>query len=142
MTTAIVAGLFFAGNHETARQFLHEAGYMPRMLSKSRFNRRWHRLAEPFWSLFHLLGESWKQLNEDELYILDSFPIAACDNYRIQRCHLYRGEAWRGYQASKRRYFYGLKIHLLITQSGQPVEFFLIPGGCSDTPTLKQYLLR
>jgi Transposase DDE domain len=139
MTTAIVSALFFGGNHEKARQFLQEGGYMPQMLSKSRFNRRWHRSADLFWALFHLLGQTWKQLNEDSLYIVDSFPIAVCDNYRIIRCRIYEGEAWRGYQASKRRYFYGLKVHLLITKAGQPVEFFLTPGGFSDTPALKQY---
>jgi 2-polyprenyl-6-methoxyphenol hydroxylase-like FAD-dependent oxidoreductase len=41
MTTALVAALFFGGNHARARSFLQEAGYMPRMLTKSRFNRRW-----------------------------------------------------------------------------------------------------
>ena len=72
---------------------------------------------------------------------MDSFPVAVCDNYRIPRCHIYHEEAYRGYQASKRRYYYGLKIHLLITEGGQPVEFFLTPGSFSDTPTLKAYLL-
>lgn len=139
MTVAIVAALFFGGNHETTRSFLQEMGYMPQMLSKSRFNRRWHRLTDRFWALFNLLGETWKQLNEDSIYIVDSFPVPVCDNYRIIRCRIYQGEDWRGYQASKRRYFYGLKVHLLITKAGQPVEFFLTPGGFSDTPTLKQY---
>ena len=45
--------------------------------------------------------------------------------------------AW--YQASKKRYFYGLKIHLMVTQQGQPVEFFLTPGSWSDTRALKMY---
>jgi len=139
MTTAIIAALFFGGNHEKARQFLQEMGYIPQMLGKSRFNRRWHRNAELFLTLFNLLGETWKELNEHSIYIIDSFPVAACDNYRICRCHLYRGEEWRGYQASKKRFYYGLKIHLMITQSGQPVEFFLTPGSYSDTAALKLY---
>ena len=141
MTTAIVAALFFGGNHERARSFLLSGGYVPNMLSRSRFNRRWHRLQDHFWALFHMLGETWKQLNEDGLYIVDSFPIAVCDNYRIIRCRIYRGADWRGYQASKKRYFYGLKVHLLITKAGQPVEFFLTPASFSDTPSLKQYWL-
>jgi DDE family transposase len=70
---------------------------------------------------------------------MDSFPVSACDNYRIQRCHLYQGETWRGYQASKKRYFYGLKIHLMVTEQGQPVEFFLTPGSWSDTRALKMF---
>jgi hypothetical protein len=139
MATAIIAALFFSGNHEKARSFLREMGYMPHMLSKSRFNRRWHQKAELFLTLFNLLGETWKQLNEHSIYILDSFPVAACDNYRICRSHLYRGEEWRGYQASKKRYFYGLKIHIMVTEAGQPVEFFLSCGSYSDTSALRLY---
>ena len=139
MTTSIVAALFFSGNMEKSRLFLHEHGYIPKMLEKSRFNRRQHQIAELFLVVFELLGECWKQLNEESVYIIDSFPISACDNYRIARCHLYKGEAWRGYQASKKRYFYGLKIHLMLTEPGQPVEFFLTPGSWSDTHALKMY---
>lgn len=139
MTTAIVATLHFGGNMEKARTYMSEYGYIRQMLGKSRFNRRYHRIAELFLTLFSLLGETWKELNEHSVYVMDSFPIAVCDNYRIRRCHLYRGAEWRGYQASKKRYFYGLKIHLLITEQGQPVEFFLTPGSYSDTNALKAY---
>lgn len=139
MTTVLVAALHFGGNQAKASLFLYEQGYIPRMLSKSRFNRRWHRLADLFWALFHLLAETWKHLNVDALYVLDSFPVAVCDNYRIARCQLYDGEDWRGYQASKKRYFYGLKIHLMTTAHGQPVEFCLTPGAYSDTKALKLY---
>lgn len=139
MTTSLVAALFFSGNMEKSRIFLQEHGYIPKMLAKSRFNRRQHKIADLFLVMFELLGDFWKQLNEESVYIMDSFPIAACDNYRIPRCHLYQGEAWRGYQASKKRYFYGLKIHLLVTEHGQPVEFFLTPGSWSDTRALKMY---
>jgi hypothetical protein len=140
MTTAIVAALFFGGNIEKARSYLQEHGYIPTMLGKSRFNRRWHRSAELFLTLFSLLGETWKQLNAHSIYVIDSFPVSACDNYRISRCHLYQGEDYRGFQASKKRYFYGLKIHLMITETGQPVEFFLTAGSYSDTRALKLYL--
>ena len=139
MTTSIVAGLFFGGNMEKSRIFLQEHGYIPRMLEKSRFNRRQHKIAELFLVVFDLLGDFWKQWNEKSVYVIDSFPVSACDNYRIQRCHLYEGEDWRGYQASKRRYFYGLKIHLMVTEQGRPVEFFLTPGSWSDTRALKMY---
>jgi len=32
------------------------------------------------------------------------------------------GKAFRGYVASKRRYFYGLRVHLVTTAAGEPVE--------------------
>jgi len=139
MTTAIVAMLHFRGNFEGARRLLKEQGYIPHMLGKSRFNRRLHRIHLLFMTLVDLLGETWKELNAASVYVIDSFPVAACDNCRIAHCHLYQGEAWRGYQASKRRYFYGLKIHLMVTAQGQPVEFFLTPGSYSDTKALGLY---
>jgi Transposase DDE domain len=139
MTTSLVAALFFSGNMQKSRVFLLEHGYIPKMLEKSRFNRRQHKIAELFLVVFELLGDLWKQLNEESVYVMDSFPVSACDNYRIPHCHIYAGEAWRGYQASKQRYFYGLKIHLMVTQHGQPVEIFLTPGSWSDTQALKMY---
>jgi len=139
MTTAIVATLHFHGNFELARYCLKEQRYIPAMLSKSRFNRRLHRLATLFLVLFDWLGQTWQELNVNSIYVIDSFPIAACDNYRIPRSKRYRGEVWRGRQASKKRYFYGLKLHLMVTEQGQPVEFFLTPGSYSDTRALKMY---
>ena len=44
MTTALVAALLFRGNHECARAMLKQHGYIPHMLSKSRFSRRLHRI--------------------------------------------------------------------------------------------------
>jgi hypothetical protein len=139
MTTSIVAAVFCSGNMERARIFLKEQGYIPKMLSKSRFNRRQHRIAELFLTVFNLLGAYWKHLNEHSIYVVDSFPVASCENYRIPRSHRYLGKQWRGYQASKKRYFYGLKLHLMVTGVGQPVEFFLTPGSWSDTRALKLY---
>ena len=139
MTTSIVAATFFGGNMERARVFLKEQGYIPTMLEKSRFNRRQHRIAELFLTVFNLLATLWKDLNEQSVYVVDSFPVAACDNYRIPRSRRYRGEVWRGYQASKKRYFYGLKLHLMVSGHGEPVEFFLTPGSWSDTRALKMY---
>lgn len=139
MTTAIVAMLYFRGNFSLASRYLFEQRYIPRMLSASRFNRRLHRIADLFLTLFLRLGETWKKLNEKSVYIIDSYPIAVCDNYRIKRSKIYHGEAFRGYIASKKRYFYGLRIHVLVTEHGEPVEFFLEPGAFSDTSALGLY---
>lgn len=139
MTTAIIAAMLFHGNFEHARQHLLDEGYIPEMLSKSRFNRRLHRIHDLVMTMFALLGETWKELNEHSVYVIDSYPIPCCDNYRIGRSRRYRGEEWRGYQASKKRWFYGLKIHIMVTEYGQPVEFFLTCGSCSDTKAYRLY---
>lgn len=139
MTTAIIAMLYFKGNFSLASGYMYEQNYIPKMLGKSRFNRRLHRIADLFLTLFLRLGETWKQLNEKSVYVIDSYPIAVCDNYRIKRSKIYQGEGFRGYIASKKRYFYGLRIHIMVTEQGEPVEFFLEPGAFSDISALGLY---
>ena len=136
MTVALVAMCYFSGNYHLSRLFLVEQGYIPRMLHKSRFSRRLHRVKPQFLTLFAVLAEVWKQSNPDGIYAIDTFPVPVCDNYRIRRCRLYQDETYRGYIASKQRYFYGLKVHLVVTQHGEPVEFFLTPGAESDVGCL------
>ena len=76
---------------------------------------------------------------------MDSLPVAVCDNYRICRSRLYprrrHGEAFRGYIASKKRYFYGLRVHLLVTTGGLPVEVMLAPGGEADITAFRRLRL-
>jgi hypothetical protein len=92
MTTALTASLFFRGNHESARAMLQQHGYIPHMLSKSRFSRRLHRIKELFISLCDLFVQIWKTLNKDAIYVIDSLPIAVCDNIRIRRSKIYANE--------------------------------------------------
>jgi Transposase DDE domain len=143
MTVPLVAATFFGANIDKTCQFLHEYGYMPKMISKGRFNHRLHTIEPVFWQgLFALLAEVFKQHNgPEQTYAVDSLPVAACDNIRIRRCRLYppkkHGEAFRGYIASKRRYFYGLRVHLVVTGAGEPVEFSLVAGSEADVKVFK-----
>lgn len=143
MTTALVAPRFFKNCLEHARVFLKEEGYVPktRMLSESRLNRRLQAIPEHVWlGLFYLLADVHKQLNDSADYVVDSLPIAICDNYRIPRCRLYadRREAFRGYIASKKRFFYGLRAHVIVTAGGQPVDVVLAPASDADISAFKR----
>jgi hypothetical protein len=133
LTTALVAAQFFSSNLEHARCFLQETGLIPQMLSKSRLNRRLHAVAELAYTLFHQLGEVLKDSGLSHKYLLDSFTVAVCDNIRISRSRLAPGEQFRGRMCSKRRYFYGVKVQVVTTEAGVPVEFAFLPGSASDT---------
>jgi hypothetical protein len=133
ITTALTAALYFGGNLETSRGFMVETGLMPRMLSRSRLCRRLHRVADLTLNLFHQLGLVLKQANASTQYLVDSFPVPVCDNIRIRRCRIVQGEEFRGKIASKRRYFYGVKVHVLATAAGWPVELAFVPGRANDT---------
>jgi hypothetical protein len=143
MCSALVAAAFFGGNIEKARSFLDEYGYINKAISKSRFNRRLHAIDPSLWrTLFDLLAEVFKHNNASQSYVVDSLPVAVCDNIRIRRSKLYppqeHGEAFRGYIASKRRYFYGLRVHLVLSGEGDPVEFSLAAGSEADIAVFKE----
>lgn len=139
MTVALTAARFFGGNFEKAWRQLMEGGYMQRRLSRSRFNRRLHAMSDLLEELLHLLAAGWKESGENQVFLVDSFPVEVCKNVRIPRCRIYQKEAFRGYAASKKRYFYGVKVHMLTNEAGRPVEAFLTPGSASDAGQLRNF---
>ncbi|MEJ7664767.1 MAG: transposase [Hymenobacter sp.] len=64
-----------------------------------------------------------KDLHTEARYVIDSFPVAVCHNTRIPRCKLLTGKAYHGRCASKRCWFYGLKVQVVATSDGVPVEY-------------------
>src|SRR5687768_14680035 len=61
MSTALAAEEGSGGNIEASRSFLDEYGYIPKAISKSRFNRRLHAIDSSLWQmLFDLLAEVFK----------------------------------------------------------------------------------
>ena len=137
MCVPLIACAHFGGNMARARAFLHSHGYLRVALSASRFSRRLSALPSSVWhTLFRLLAQLFKSQNKEGAYVVDSFPVPVCHNIRIRRCKLFareQKESFRGYCASKKSYFFGFKVQLLITGQGQPVEFVLTPGSMADT---------
>lgn len=140
VTASWVASWFFGGNWEKARTFLQEDGYIPRMLSKSRFCRRLHAIPEEFWQqLPFFLPEIEQEIQNNKEFIIDSFPLPACDNIRIKRRHLLQGEEYRGKCVSKKRYFLGVKVHVLMTPNYCPIEWILTPGCENDVKAFHRF---
>ncbi len=136
ITTAIIAARYFSGNYVKARWYMKHA-HGCQMPHKSNFNRQLHRLSEVITNIFFSLGQSIKQLNLEAEYIIDSFPVAVCKNIRIKRCKLLQHKAYRGYNHSKREYFYGFKVQLITTADGIPTEFFIVAGSIHDSTAFK-----
>lgn len=138
ITSAIVSALYFGGHLDNGRHFMKMTGLSPLMLDKSRFNRRLHALSDLLFQLFFQIGQHLKTVAGASDYVVDSFPVAICDNIRINRCKILKGEQFRGKHASMRRYFYGVKVQVLTTTNGIPVEFCFVPGSESDVQALKK----
>lgn len=133
LSTALIAGTFFYGHHQNALDYLSSHKIFSTHLEKSRFNRRLHRIAYLLFDISSYLGHTFKSLSADSVYIIDSFPVAICHNIRIGRCRILpKDEDYRGYNASKRVYVYGIKVHMIITSDGLPIEFCFLPASEHD----------
>jgi len=137
ITATIAAAVYFGGHIEKAICFVKSTGLCPNMLSKSRFNRRLHAIYDLIFNLFFYLAEIAKRLNINSKYVIDSFPIPICENIRIRRSKIVKGECYRGYKASMRKYFYGFTIQVIATVDRIPVEFAITPGHMHDSEGMK-----
>jgi hypothetical protein len=140
LVTALVAAWFFANNLRAACTLMDESGLVGYTLSESRFNRRWHKITAADWQgVLNLLEAA----RPSDTYIVDSCPFPVCHNQRACRCRLYTdaaGAYW-GYCAAKEEYYYGLKAHVIVNQSGRPVEVLLLCGCSGDLTGLKEMAL-
>ena len=125
--TSIISATSFYGNHNSAIKFVKQYGFIPNMLDKSRFNRRLHKIGELLYELFEIISSYFKDICCELQYIIDSFPVAVCQNIRIGRSKIVKGKQWRGYTASMHSCFYGIKFQLVTTKSGIPVAFHFTP---------------
>jgi hypothetical protein len=137
ITTAIVSALYFKGNQISSIHYMRSHNLIE-MIGKSGFNKRLHKVASLIMWMFLDVGRVFKYVYAELEYIIDSFPMKVCHNIRISRSKLLKGKQWRGYNASKREYFYGVKVQLITTQSGIPVELCFVPGSEHDIEGLRR----
>jgi len=132
ITTALISAFYFNGHIDHAISYVKSSGLMPKMLSKSRFNRRIHAIYELIIDLFFNIAEAIKKINVSSKYIIDSFPMPVCENVRISRSKIIKGKQYRGRKASLGKYFYGFTVQVIVTVDGIPVEFAILPGSYHD----------
>ena len=63
---------------------------------------------------------------------VDSFPVELCNITREKRCQLWNNQNFKGFNASKCRFFYGFKVHMVVTTDKSPVYFFISEGSMHD----------
>lgn len=66
---------------------------------------------------------------------IDSTPIRVCKNKRIYRNKVFKGIAQRG--KSTVGYFYGFKLHLIVNDKGEILNFVITPANVDDREPLK-----
>lgn len=106
-------------------------------LERSRFNRRSQNL---IW-LIQLIRQGLnQQIPADSIVIIDSFPLPLCQPVRNHRVKILNGLADIGYNASKQMWFYGFKVHMLVTLSGYILNDVVTPASVHDIRAVDELL--
>jgi hypothetical protein len=120
-----------------ARYLCKKLRLFPNILSNSRLNRRIHKIAWTYWhAIFRFLSFLSKQADDTCYFAVDSFPVLYCQKNRIDKRKGFLKPEYLGFAASKKRYFCGIKVHMIVTNQGRPIEVKFSPGAESDINVL------
>jgi len=137
ITFTLIAAKFFSGNYKMTRYLCKKLRLFPRMLSNSRLNRRIHKIDWTYWhAIFRYLSFLFQQSSDTCYFAVDSFPISCCQKNRIDKRKRFLQREYIGFAASKKRYFCGIKVHMVVTNQGCPVEVHIRPGAIGDVTVL------
>lgn len=135
--SGILSAYWFAGNFRRGLLYVAEKKYCLKILSESQFLRRIKNIPQNIWSKVLRILARKANAYENSEYVIDSFPYPICHNMRILQSRIVQGPQYRGYTASKKEYFYGLKIHTIIGRNGIPISFECTPGSIHDLTAFK-----
>lgn len=110
--------------------------YFPKQVSYKRFLQLIGK------SIMHLyVFIKWKSLDSEQtgVYFVDSKKLPVCHNRRIHNHQVFKDIAQRGHTSTG--WFYGLKLHLVINNLGQIMNFTFTPGNVADAnPKILRHL--
>lgn len=100
-------------------------------MSHSRFNRRARMLLLLLYLIRHALNQEIDL--SGKLTIVDSFPVPVCQPIRNRRIKIFRGYADIGYKATKKIFYYGFKVHALVSDNGYILNYTVTKASVHDT---------
>ncbi len=101
----------------------------PHLPSYKQWLARWHHLSFQMGAILDGIPLAITDL--DEIYLIDSFPINLCQAIRHGRVNLLR-DAGAYFGKGSKGWFFGFKLHVLSTRSGQILGAVLLPTSYDD----------
>lgn len=129
----------FNGNYYKAHGYTQDMKLV-KSIDYTRFLRRLLKIRHVVEKIFLFLGEIFKRLEGLAIYSVDSFPVEICQIPRVRCVRLWSDESLRGYNSSKGKYFYGIKVHMVVTTNKEPVMFYISKGSTHDIKAGYEYL--
>lgn len=102
----------------------------PKLPSYQRFIERQYEAIMPMTLLFRCLEK-----NETGVYYIDSTPIKSCNILRANSHKVFKKIASRGKTSTG--WFYGFKLHILINEKGDLIDFSFTTGSIHDVHQLE-----
>ena len=129
--------LFHSGGFKNMKHFYlyyvqkHQSNLFPDTVSYNRFVELMQAATLPMLVFMKTccLGEG------TGISFIDSTPIRVCKNKRIKRNKVFEGLAQVG--KSTMGYFFGFKLHIVINDKGELLNFVITPGNTDDREPLK-----
>lgn len=81
-----------------------------------------------------------EQFHHDDIVMMDSFPLPICLPARNYNVHIFRDTAIVAYNPSKKMWFYGFKVHMLVTLSGFIANYSVTPASVHDSRVVEELL--
>jgi IS5 family transposase len=94
--------------------------------------RRIHQIPKILWFIVFYSLQIYLRKKDNYSFIVDSFPVKAYENHKSYHARIFAEKEYHGYSASRKQYFFGIKVHMIVDSDGIPIEFMLTPGNCSD----------
>ena len=142
MAFSIMSGMIYGCNYKLTRLMSLTHKYFPKILSHSQLVRRIHQVPEQAWMMIFMALQVFLKNKENDCFIVDSFPVKAYENHKSFRAKIFSSKDFHGYCASKKQYFFGIKVHMIVNSEGVPIEFSFAPGRESDIKNLQNLNLN
>lgn len=110
------------------------------LLERSRFNQRSRQLIWLAQIIRQAINTQISPNNIVNIVIIDSFLLSLCQPVRNHRAHDFNELADIGYNSSKHLWFYGFKVHMLVTLSGYILNYVVKPSSVHDIRTVDDLL--
>lgn len=101
----------------------------PHLPTYQQWLARWHQLSFQMGAILDSLPLNIK--DTEEIYLIDSFPINLCQPIRHGRVNLLRDQG-ASFGKGTKGWFFGFKLHVLATRTGQIVGAVLLPTSYDD----------
>ncbi len=136
ITLGLVCATYFHGDEELTLSFVrhHYLSLFPKLLSKSRFNRRRRALSLIIEEIRRVLSDPLMD-PKDDVRLIDSAPIPVCTYGRSRACVTVQGAEYASWMPSRKAPVYGLRLSLTVTTDQVIDQWLLAPASEHDSRT-------